>query len=171
MAGPLEAIRAFHKAFRKDISSMDAARYSAGHGLGTLELILKRYRFFNEMLTWHASGEEDYVFPAIEKVASLIAGAYERDHRGLDSLVESLANALNALGTVEIIRTTSAFSFFLTFRLNKEEAHLYRVFNERLSIPDQGAIIGKMSPKVPPSRFPELVTWLFPLIELDDRKT
>jgi hypothetical protein len=170
MVVPLDAIRAFHNAFRKDMTAIDAAAYTAARGSGNLDLVLKRYNFFNEILVWHASGEEKYVFPALEKVAPLVAEAYERDHRGLDSLFESLTRAVNASDTLAIARATSAFDFFLKFHLNKEEAHLYRIFNERVSLPDQGAITGKMSQEVPQSRFPEAITWLFPLIGPDDRE-
>ena len=170
MAVPLDAIRAFHSAFRKDMAAMDATARNAARGLGGLDLISKRYSFFNEMLAWHASGEEDYVFTTLEKVAPLMAEAYERDHRGLDSLSESLTEAVNTSDPLAIARATSAYNFFSTFHLNKEEAHLYRVFNERIPLSEQGAIIGKMSQKIPPSRFPEVITWLYPLIGHDTRE-
>jgi hypothetical protein len=41
---------------------------------------------------------------------------------------------------------------------------------ERVSAPDQGKAIGKMSSTVPQDRFPEVVAWLFPLLEDDDRE-
>ena len=110
------------------------------------------------------------MFPALESVAPLVAEAYERDHRGLDSLFELLNKAVNASDTLAIARATAAFDFFLGFHLNKEEAHLYRIFNERVSLPDQGAIIGKMAQKIPQERFPEVVAWLYPLIGPDDRE-
>ena len=68
MAVPLDAIRAIHNAFRKDLAAMDAAAYTAARGQAGLDLVLKRYPFFNEVLVWHASGEEEYVFPALEKL-------------------------------------------------------------------------------------------------------
>lgn len=170
MAVPLDGIRAMHNAFRKDIKLIDEAAYIAARGQGSLELVLKRYNLFNEILVWHASGEEEYVFPALEKVAPLVAEAYERDHRGLDALFDSLHRAVNVSDVLAIARATSAFNFFLSFHLNKEEAHLYRIFNERVSQPDQGAIVSKMSQKIPQERFPEAVAWLFPLIGPDDRE-
>ena len=170
MAVPLDAIRAFHKAFRKDLAAMDAAAHAAARGQGSADLVLKRYGFFNEMLAWHASGEEEYVFTAMERVAPLVAEAYQRDHRGLDSLSDSLAEAVRSGDSLSILRATTAFNFFSTFHLNKEEAHLYRIFDERVGLPEQAAIVGNISKKVPPSRFPEVVGWLFPLIGLDDRE-
>jgi hemerythrin-like domain-containing protein len=170
MAVPLDAIRAFHNAFRKDMKSIDAAAHNAAREHSSLDLVLKRYTFFNEILVWHANGEEESVFPALENVAPLVAEAYERDHRGLDSLFASLNNAVNDADTLAIARATAAFDFHLGIHLNKEEAHLYRIFNERVSMSDQGAVVGKMAQKVPQERFPEVVAWLFPLIGADDRE-
>jgi hemerythrin-like domain-containing protein len=170
MAVPLDGIRAFHNAFRKDLKAMDAASNAAAQGRGNLDLVLKRYKFFNEVLVWHANGEEEYVFPALENVAPLISEAYERDHRGLDSLYSMLDKAVNASDPLAIARATCAFEFHLSIHLNKEEAHLYRIFNERISLPDQAAIIGKLPQKIPQARFPEVVAWLFALIGPDDRE-
>jgi hypothetical protein len=170
MAVPLDAIRAIHNAFRKDLAAMDSAAYNAAQGLGNLELVLKRYTFYGEVLDWHAKGEEDYVFPALENVAPLVAKAYLLDHRGLDTLSESLSKAIKTSDTLRIARLTSAFNFFLNHHLDSEEAHLYRIFDERILLPDQGVIVGKMSQGIPQERFPEVVTWLYPLLEADDRE-
>ena len=170
MAVPLDAIKAIHNALRKDMAAIDQAANTAAQGLGNLDLILKRYNFFNEILVWHAIGEEESVFPALDKVAPLVTEPYERDHRGLDSLFEALNRAVNASDILAIARTTCAFKFHLDIHLNKEEAHMYRVFNERIPLPDQGAIMGKMAQKIPKERFPEVVAWLYPLIGHDDRE-
>ena len=170
MAVPFDAIRAIHNAFRKDMAAIDSAAHNAAQGLGNLDLVLKRYTFFGEILDWHAKGEEEYVFPALENVAPLVAEAYQLDHRSLDTLSESLSKAIKASDTLRIARTTSAFNFFLDHHLDSEEAHLYRIFNERVSLPDQGVISGKMSQRIPQARFPEAVAWLFPLLSVDDRE-
>jgi hypothetical protein len=170
MAVPLDAIRAFHNAFRKDMAAIDTAAYSAASGHGNLGLVVKRYVFFNEILVWHARGEEEAVFPALENVAPLVAEAYERDHRGLDSLFELLHKAVNASDLLATARATAAFSAHLRLHLDKEEAHLYRIFNERVSLPDQGAIVGKMAQQIPQERFAEVVGWIYPLLGPDDRE-
>lgn len=170
MAVPLDAIRAFHNAFRKDIAAIDAAAYAAALGGSGLGQVMKRCAFFNEMLVWHADGEEEAVFPALETVAPLVAEAYERDHRGLDALSESLDKALNAADALAAARVTAAFKFHLSIHLDKEDAHLYRILNDRVSLPDQGGIVGRMAREVPQERFAELVGWLFPLIGPDDRE-
>jgi len=170
MAVPFDAIRAVHNAFRKDIIAIDTTANIAAGGRGSMDTVLKRYKFFNEVLVWHASGEEEQVFPALEDVAPLVAEAYKLDHRGLDSLYESLNKAVDASDPLAIARETSAFNFFLHHHLESEESHLYRIFKERISLPNQGAIMGKMSQKIPQERFPEVVAWLYPLIGIDDRE-
>ena len=39
MAVPIDAIRAFHNAFRKDMAALDAAAYAAAAGRGHLSLV------------------------------------------------------------------------------------------------------------------------------------
>lgn len=172
MAVPLDAIRAIHNAFRKDMALMDEASVNAAQGRGDPGLVLKRYKFFNEVLVWHAIGEEEFVFPVMEKVAPLVSEPYERDHSGLDSLFDQLNKVVGSsdLDLIEVTRVTAAFNFHLRIHLDKEETHLYRIFNERVSLPEQGAIAGEMAQKIPQERFPELVSWLYPLISIDDRE-
>jgi hemerythrin-like domain-containing protein len=170
MTVPLDAIRAIHNAFRKDAAEMDKAANAAAHGHRSLDFVSKQYDFFSEVLVWHATGEEEFVFPVMERVAPLVSEPYERDHRGLDSLFGRLKKVSGDNDSIEIARITSAFRFHLDIHLAKEEAHLYRIFNERVPLSEQGAIIGKMAQEIPQERFPELVTWLYPLIGLNDRE-
>jgi hypothetical protein len=170
MAVPLDAIRAIHNAFRKDMAAIDGAALAAARGGDGTGQVIERYALFNEVLVWHASGEEDAVFPAMERVAPLVAEAYERDHRGLDSLFELLHKAVNASDALATARSTAAFKFHLDIHLAKEEAHLYRILNERIPLQDQGAMVGRMARKVPQERFADLVGWLYPLIGPGDRE-
>ena len=170
MEVPLDAIRAIHNAFRKDMAAMDAHAAESARGRVDLGFVAARCGFFDEILVWHANGEEEFVFSALENVAPLVAEAYERDHRGLDMLSASLHEAVARADPIAAARLTAAFRFHLGLHLDKEEAHLYRIFNERVSLPNQGIIIGKMAQKIPPARFPETIGWLFPLLGQDDRE-
>jgi hypothetical protein len=71
---------------------------------------------------------------------------------------------------LEVARATAAFKFHLDIHLDKEDAHLYRLFGERVSMPDQGKAAGLMSSTVPQERFPEVIAWMFPLMGDDDRE-
>lgn len=170
MAEPIDAIWAFHNAFRNDIGRIDAAAYDAARGKEGLATTIERFRFLNEMLVWHATGEEIAVFPAVENVAPLVAEAYVKDHRGLDSAFDELNNSYSAHDTLKTARATAIFRFHLGIHLDKEDAHLYRIFRERIPPSEQGKAIGIMASQVPKERFPEVVAWLFSLIGHDDRE-
>ena len=170
MTEPVDAIRAFHNAFRNDMERIDSAALDSAKGKGGVADTLERFRFFNEILVWHARGEELAFFPAVENVAPLVAEAYVIDHRGLDSAYDELSKSYSAHDPLKTARATAAFLFHLDIHLNKEDTHLYRIFRERISLPEQGKALGIMASTVPRERFPELVRWLFPLIGKDDRE-
>jgi hemerythrin-like domain-containing protein len=170
MVEPVDAIRAIHNAFRNDLRQIDAAALEWARGKEGLTATIERFRFYNEVLVWHAHGEELAIFPAVEKVAPLVAEAYLKDHHGLDMAFEELNRSYAARDPLMTARATAAFRFHLDIHLDKEDTHLYRIFRERIPMPEQGQAVGIMSGNVPRERFPELVAWLFPLIGHDDRE-
>jgi hypothetical protein len=170
MAEPLDAVMAIHNAFRRDISEIDAAALASARGKTGLAPKVERFRFFNEVLVWHAHGEELSIFPALEAVAPSVAEAYERDHRGLDAAFDALNAAVSAHDALDTARATAVFKFHLDIHLGKEDAHLYRLVRERVHMADQRKAVGLMASTVPQERFPELVAWMFPLMGNDDRE-
>ena len=167
---PIDAVVAIHNAFRRDMAEIDAAALGAARGKPGLEATVERFRFFNEVLEWHAHGEEEAVFPAVEGVAPLVAEAYAIDHRGLDAAFDSLSKAVSARDAIGTARATAAFKFHLDIHLHKEDVHLYRIVKERISVPDQATAVGVMAGSVPADRNPELIAWMFPLLGDDDRE-
>ncbi len=170
MTGPLDSVTVFHNAFRRDMAAIDIAARDAARGKPGLSPTIERFRFFNEMLVWHAHGEELAIFPALEAVAPSVAEAYERDHRGLDAAFDAMNAAVAERDALETARASAAFKFHIDIHLNKEDAHLYRLVRERVSPPDQAKAIGIMSSTVPQERFPEATAWLFPLLDIEDRE-
>jgi NRPS condensation-like uncharacterized protein len=71
---------------------------------------------------------------------------------------------------LETARATAAFKFHLDIHLGKEDAHLYRIMRERVSVGDQVKVLDIMSGTVPQERFPEVIVWMFPLIDHNDRE-
>ena len=169
MTVPLDGVIAIHNAFRADMKIIDSAALESARGRPGLEPTLERFRFFNEILVWHAHGEELAIFPAVEALTPLVAEAYLRDHRGLDAAYEALAAAVSARDALETARASAAFKFHLDIHLAKEDTHLYRILRERMPLPEQGKAVGLMSSTVPQDRFPEVITWMFPLMGIDDR--
>src|SRR5512136_641902 len=155
MTEPIDAVKAIHNAFLNDMGVIDAAALDSARGKPGLTPTVERFRFFNEVLVWHARGEELAIFPAVEAVAPSVAEAYERDHRGLDAAFDALNAAVSASDALETARASAAFRFHLNHHLGKEDAHLYRIVRERVSLPDQGKALGIVASQVPQERFPE----------------
>jgi hypothetical protein len=170
VVGPIDAVVAIHNAFRADMVAIDEAALAAARGAPGLAATVERFRFFNEVLEWHAHGEEIAIFPALEEVAPSVAEAYEKDHRGLDAAFDALSKAVSARDPLETARATAAFRFHLDLHLAKEDTHLYRIIKERVSVPDQGKAVGVMAGCLPADRHPEFVAWLYPLMGDDDRE-
>jgi hemerythrin-like domain-containing protein len=170
MQSPIDGVRAIHNAFRADIAAIDAAANAAARGRPGLEATVDRFRFFNEILTYHAHGEENAVFPLVEEVAALVAEAYAIDHQRLDVAFDTLSNAISAHDALQTARATAAFKFHLDTHLAKEDAHLFRIMRERVSVPDQVKAVGLMSSTMPGSRVPEFNAWIYPLLGDDDRE-
>jgi hypothetical protein len=170
MAQPLDAIKAIHNAFRADMKLIDASALESARSGKKLTSTIERFRFFNEVLVWHAHGEEIAIFPAVETVAPSVAEAYEKDHRGLDAAFDALNSAVSANDVLATARATAAFKFHLDVHLGKEDSHLYRLVRERVSMAEQGKAVGIMANEVPQARFPELVAWIYPLMDINDRE-
>jgi hemerythrin-like domain-containing protein len=170
MVEPIDAIRAIHNAFRNDLERIDAAALDLARGKEGLAATIERFRFFNEVLVWHAHGEELAIFPLINDVAPLVSEAYVMDHRALDLAYDALSRSYSAHDLLQTARATAAFRFHLNIHLDKEDAHIYRIFKERVPLIERGKAIGIMSSTVPKERFPELVAWMFPLMGNEDRE-
>lgn len=170
MTGPIDAVAAIHNAFRADMADIDAAALAMARGNPGLAPKVERFRFLNEVLAWHAHGEELAIFPALEGVAPLVSETYEKDHRGLDRAFDTLSNAVAVGDALETARATAAFKFHLDLHLAKEDTHLYRIIRERVSVPDQGKAVGVMAGTIPPDGNPEFIAWMFPLLGDDDRE-
>lgn len=170
MLSPIDAVVAFHNAFRADIAAIDQAALGAARGRPGLEETVERFRFMNEVLVWHADGEEQSMFVELEGVAPCVAEAYEKDHRALDAAFDRLSSAVTARDALETARATAAFRYYLDVHLAKEDAHLYRIIRERVPVEDQAKAVGIMAGGVPHDRFPELVGWLYPLMDAQDRE-
>jgi hypothetical protein len=170
MVEPTDAIRAIHNAFRNDMNRIDAAALDSARGKEGLATTIERFRFFNEVLVWHAHGEEIAVFPVLDKVAPLVAEAYLKDHRGLDLAYDTLSQSYSARDLLQTARATAAFRFHLKIHLDKEDTHLYRIFRERVPLAEQAKAVGILASQIPQERFPEFVAWMFPLMGNDDRE-
>ena len=169
MSGPIDIVRSIHNAFRRDIFQIDDSVFKIARAGEDLTPIFDRLHSVAEILDYHAKGEEAAVFPAVDNLTPLVAEAYLMDHRELDAMVSGLEAMRKTPDPLTIARATAVLASHLRIHLNKEDAHLYRILRERTTESEQASIVGLMSKKVPPDRFPTLVQWLFPLLDLEDR--
>ena len=169
MSGPVDIVRSIHNAFRRDIFQIDDLVSKVARGGGDLTAVLDRFHIMDEVLDYHAKGEEAAVFPAVDKVTPLVTEAYIMDHRELDTMVSGLEAMRRTPDPLTAARATAVLASHLRIHLGKEDALLYPILRERTTESEQATIVGLMSKKVPPDRFPTLVQWLFPLLDFDDR--
>jgi iron-sulfur cluster repair protein YtfE (RIC family) len=169
LSGPIDIVRSIHNAFRRDISQIDDSVFKIARIGGDLTSVSDRLHTLGEILDYHARGEEAAVFPAVDKLAPLVSEAYLMDHRELDNMVNGLEAIRKTPDTLTTARATAVLASHLRIHLYKEDAYLYPILRERTTESEQATIAGLMSKKVPPDRFPIMVQWLFPLLDLDDR--
>ncbi len=171
MSGPIDIVLVLHNAFRRDVFEIDDSAFKIARGGGDLTPVLDRFHVMGEVLDYHARGEEAAVFPAVDAVAPLVAQSYLMDHHELDIMVSGLESMRNAPDPLAAARATAALNAHLRIHLDKEDAHLYPILRERTAQNEQAIIVGVMSRKVPPEKFPTLAKWLFPLLDFNDQLT
>ena len=169
LSGPIDIVLAFHNAFRRDIFQIDDSVFKSARSGGDLVPVFGRLHAMSEFLDYHALGEEATVFPAVDKVAPLVARAYLMDHRELDIMVSGLEAMREAPDPLSVARSTAVLRSHLRIHLDKEDAHLYQILRERTTESEQVAIAGLMSKQVPPDKSPLMISWLFPLLDLNDQ--
>ena len=169
MSRPIDIIRCFHTAFRRDMSQIDNIVNRTAREGGNLALVLDRLHTMNELLDYHAMGEEAAVFPAMDKLVPQLATPYLLDHRELDIMVDGLEKMRQNPDPLTTARATAVLDSFLRIHLNKEDAHLYPILRERTTDDEQVAIGVVLGKSVPNEKFPTLIQWLFPLLDLEDQ--
>ena len=169
MSGPIDIVRSIHNAFRRDVSQIDATAFKLARNGGDLTPIFNRLSIVAEILDYHARGEEAAVFPAVDKLTPLVAQAYLLDHRELDTMINGLKTMRKTPDALITARATAVLESHLRIHLDKEDAHLYPILRKRTTESEQTSIVGLMSRKVPPEKFPAMVQWLLPLLDFDDR--
>ena len=171
MSSPIDVVLCFHNAFRRDIAQIDSLVFDIARSGGNLSPVLDRLHVMDEILDYHARGEEAAVFPAVDNVAPLVAKAYLMDHRELDKMVDMMEAMRLQKSPDPLIasRATAVLNSHLRIHLDKEDAHLYLILREKTTISQQVSIGGIMSSKIPPDRFPTAIKWLLPLLNLGDQ--
>lgn len=169
MFRPIDIVRCFHNAFRRDIFEIDKSVLKIASSVGDIGLVFDRLHILGEILNYHAKGEEAAVFPAFDKLRPFVSPGYLFDHHELDNMVETLEKIRKAPDILETARGTAVLHSHLRIHLDKEDLYLYPILREQTTDGEQAAIGRIMSSKIPPERFPDLAHWLFPLLRLNDQ--
>ncbi|HEX7476138.1 MAG TPA: hypothetical protein VF318_09280, partial [Dehalococcoidales bacterium] len=140
MTVPLDAIRAIHNAFRKEMKAMDESAFIAARGRGN-----ETVYFLQRGAGLACQRRRGIRIPSARECCPAGSRSLPTRPPRPDGLFESLDKAVKESDRLAIARTTAAFDFHLSIHLDKEEAHLYRIFNERVPLPEQGVIGAKMS--------------------------
>jgi iron-sulfur cluster repair protein YtfE (RIC family) len=168
---PIDMVRCLHNAFRRDSAQIDTVALSIARSGGDATALFERLKILGEILDYHAQGEEAAVFPAIDKLTPHVVRAYVIDHRQLDKMVSVLEEIRKKPDPLSTARATAILNSHLRIHLDKEDLHLYPILRERTTDDEQMTIGRAMSSKMPPQRFPKIINWLFPLLELNDQVT
>ena len=171
LSRPIDIVRCLHNAFRRDSFQIDTSVLKIARSGGDVSPVFDRLQILGEVLDYHAKGEEAAVFPAVDKLTPMVAQAYLMDHRELDKMVEGLKAIRKAPDPLTTARATAVLNSHLRIHLDKEDVHLYPILRERTTDEEQASIGRVMSSKIPPERFPALVQWLFPLLDINDQVT
>jgi iron-sulfur cluster repair protein YtfE (RIC family) len=170
MAGPLGAVKFIHNAIRQDIKNIKGdVSTVATLGAGSLEDAAKRFAFLEEVLGIHERAEEAHVFPAISAKVPGTGEHYERTHREIDAIRASLRAALAANNAEDANARLTDLRDRMGTHLDEEETVLLPLVDEHFSIPEQGAIVGRMAGETPTERMGEVLTWILRLVNNDDR--
>jgi len=153
LSRPIDLIRCFHNAFRRDSSEIDALALNIARDSGNLVPLFTRLQTFGEVLDYHARGEEAAVFPAIDNLMPLFSRTYLMDHRELDTMVNGLDAISKTPDSLTTARATAILNSHLRIHLNKEDTFLYPTLREGLTDTEQVSILNIVSSKVPSEKF------------------
>lgn len=151
------------------MAQIDSSALAIAREGGDMMPVFDRLQIITEILDYHARGEESAVFPAVDRIAPLVAEAYIIDHRELDNMVQGLEVIRKAPDPLITARATAVLNSHLRIHLDKEDKHLYPILRERTTDDEQIAIGRMLSSRTPPERVPVQIKWLFLFLDLEDQ--
>lgn len=171
MVAPLDVYPVIHNGFRRDLTEIDEAVYKVARHGGDLSPLIDRLYLVSQILDRHAQGEDEYIFPALDRVAPLLAPMFVDDHKEMDIMTDGLGKVVNAPDELAAARASAVLHSHVQIHLAKEEAYVFPVLGQRLDPEEQALIVGQAGSKTPRQLVPQFVNWLFPLVNQQDRVT
>ncbi len=168
--GPIDAITAIHNAARKAMASFDQAALAMARGEQGHDDAFKPLHLFDEIIRWHAEGEELALFPLANTIEPTLAEDYARDHQEIIRVGQALEVAVSSGDKLEAARSAAAFRLQLHVHLAKEDAHLYPSMTKNIPEQELYRAVGESFGPIPKKRLPEVVNIVYMLMSNDDRE-
>ncbi|KAK9866277.1 hypothetical protein WJX84_001775 [Apatococcus fuscideae] len=169
----------FHNSIRTELDSLSrtvAKLTSAPEGVAAdlLHVLQNRYKFLEQVYTYHSSVEDEVVYPALDCKVRNVTSAYtvEHEHEGglFEELTQLLSVALKQEGKqraatirqldckVEEIHTT------LRKHLAKEEGQLLPLLLEHFTHAEQAELVAQFLCCIPLAAVDAFLSWLRPIV-------
>lgn len=149
MVAPLDVYPVIHNGFRRDLTEIDEAVYKVARHGGDLSPLIDRLFLVSQILDRHAQGEDEYIFPALDRVAPLLAPMFVDDHKEMDIMTDGLGKVVNAPDELAAARASAVLHSHVQIHLAKEEAYVFPVLGQRLDPEEQALIVGQARSKTP----------------------
>ncbi len=173
--GPIRAINYPHKAIRCELNNLVDLAESATIDTNFNEME-QRVSLLSDFVGFHAEAEEDYVYPALNDLHENIADSYSWDHKvdeeyfgNIKLTLQKLRAGGQAEDLVNLRRNVIALRTLLHAHSKKEDDLLIPIIDTEISPPDQGAMLGKISSKIPPEFMKSSIPFLFGNLTTDER--
>jgi len=171
--GPIRLTRFFHEALRFELAYLEREILAAE--LPTeVEHVQERMHTFTRVLLWHAIGEDEEFFPALEEKVPNVTLPYCFDHEyessrfhTLDVLADQCVAEGHPHDLIELKREISIVRHYIVAHMEKEEIHLWPLTEENFSESEQQELIQGMMGVVPRSGIITVVPWVLTRVSDD----
>jgi hypothetical protein len=175
---PIESIFFVHTAIRRDAHAIEQLAQHAESTEAIRELAA-RFEWFARAVTFHTKGEEDLLYPELEKRAPHVGAAYVFDHQDDQRLFEetraALRGAREAAGDARrehlaaVRRLTAHVAAHSELHVRKENELVVPLVAKLFSPPEQGAQIQAIVAAIGPDDMRRAAPWLVGHLDAPDR--
>jgi hemerythrin-like domain-containing protein len=154
-----------HKAILREARSLETAVVERAEP----EALLARLRFFEELLHHHTDGEEQFLFPEIERRAPRVCATYVFDHKDERALLGRLAETIERTDLEAARRAVIALVEHLDAHIRKENELIVPLIDELFTPAEHEAMVGRIQGAIPPPFMARVLPWLALSLDSADR--
>lgn len=172
--GPIRVMHYPHKAIRTELASLVdlAEKLDVNSDFNELE---ERVKSLNEMVEFHAKGEEDFVYPACDELRNDISKAYLWDHdvdkkyfQGINECISKIKESKNQSDFDDLKSNLFGLKVILTAHADKEDDLIVPMIDAEVPPPQQGEMLAKINEHMPQDRMVPMFKWLLDRISTED---